>query len=40
MLPKVEAIAFVESKQGRIAVISSLEKAPLAINGKGASICE
>jgi carbamate kinase len=35
MLPKVEAaIAFVESKQGRTAVISSLEKAPLAMIGQ------
>jgi len=35
MLPKVSAaIAFVESKKGRTAVIASLEKAPLAMIGK------
>ena len=35
MLPKVEAaIQFAQSKAGRVAVISSLEKAPLSIQGR------
>jgi len=39
MLPKVEAaISFASSKAGRRAVIASLEKAPLAIQGKSGTV--
>lgn len=39
MLPKVEAaISFASSKPGRRAVIASLEKAPLAIQGKNGTV--
>ena len=39
MLPKVEAaISFASSKPGRRAVIASLEKAPLAIQGKSGTV--
>ncbi len=39
MLPKVEAaIAFASSKPGRRAVIASLEKAPLAMEGKSGTV--
>ena len=35
MLPKIEAaVKFVESKRGRKAIITSLDKAVLALDGK------
>lgn len=35
MLPKIEAaVKFVESKRGRKAIITSLDKAALALDGK------
>ncbi len=41
MLPKVEAaIAFAKSKKGRRAIIASLEKAALALDGKSGTIIE
>jgi carbamate kinase len=39
MLPKVEAaIRFAESARGRKAVIASLEKAPLAMQGESGTV--
>ena len=41
MLPKIEALNFVESKPGRIAIITSLDKAVDAIEGRaGTTITE
>ena len=41
MLPKVQAACeFAKSREGRKAIIGSLEKAPLALEGKSGTLIE